>query len=102
MTFLTTFKPHRLFFDWRVALIAVLALAAPVQAQDKASRSALIVGVGTYSVPEIPALPGVAVDMASARAIANAMGIADQRITVLRDAQAAGTSRRLPAAKKAC
>ena len=88
MTFLTTFKPHRLFFDWRVALIAVLALAAPVQAQDKASRSALIVGVGTYSVPEIPALPGVAVDMASARAIANAMGIADQRITVLRDAQA--------------
>ena len=88
MTFLTTFKPHRLFFDWRVALIAVLALAAPVQAQDKASRSALIVGVGTYSVPEIPPLPGVAVDMASARAIANAMGIADQRITVLRDAQA--------------
>ncbi len=90
MTFLTTFKPHWLFFDWRVALIAVLALglAAPVQAQDKASRSALIVGVGTYSVPEIPPLPGVAVDMASARAIANAMGIADQRITVLRDAQA--------------
>ncbi len=90
MTFLTTFKPHRLFFDWRVALIAALALglAAPVQAQDKASRSALIVGVGTYSVPEIPPLPGVAVDMASARAIANAMGIADQRITVLRDAQA--------------
>jgi hypothetical protein len=90
LTFLTTFKPHWLFFDWRVALIAVLALglAAPVQAQDKASRSALIVGVGTYSVPEIPPLPGVAVDMASARAIANAMGIADQRITVLRDAQA--------------
>jgi hypothetical protein len=90
LTFLTTFKPHRLFFDSRVALIAALALglAAPVQAQDKASRSALIVGVGTYSVPEIPPLPGVAVDMASARAIANAMGIADQRITVLRDAQA--------------
>ena len=90
MTFLTTFKPYRLFFDWRFALIAALALglAAPVQAQDKASRSALIVGVGTYSVPEIPPLPGVAVDMASARAIANAMGIADQRITVLRDAQA--------------
>ena len=83
-----TLKPHRLFFDWRIALIAALALAAPVQAQDKASRSALIVGVGTYSVPEIPALPGVAVDMASARAIASAMGIADQRITVLRDAQA--------------
>ena len=85
-----TLKPHRLFFEWRIALIAALALglAAPVQAQDKASRSALIVGVGTYSVPEIPALPGVAVDMASARAIASAMGIADQRITVLRDAQA--------------
>ena len=90
MTFLTTFRPHRLFFDWRIALIAALALAlaAPIQAQDKASRSALIVGVGTYSVPEIPALPGVAVDMVSARAIARAMGIADQRITVLRDAQA--------------
>jgi len=88
LTFLTTFKPHWLFFDWRVALIAVLALAAPVQTQEKASRSALIVGVGTYSVPEIPPLPGVAVDMASARAIASAMGIADQRITVLRDAQA--------------
>jgi hypothetical protein len=53
LTFLTTFKPYRLFFDWRVALIAALALglAAPVQAQDKASRSELIVGVGTYSVP---------------------------------------------------
>ena len=71
-------------------LLASLSFSAgnAFAAQDKASRSALIVGVGTYSVPEIPALPGVAVDMASARAIANAMGIADQRITVLRDAQA--------------
>ena len=74
----------------RALLFAWLAivLMAPAAAQDKATRSALIVGVSTYSVPEIPSLPGVPFDIASARAIARAMGIADQRITVLRDAQA--------------
>ena len=93
---MTIFKPYRLFFGVGTALIAglCLGLAAPVQAQDKASRSALIIGVGIYSALEIPALPGVAIDMASTRAIASAMGIADQRITVLRDAQAAKQGRR--------
>jgi hypothetical protein len=71
-------------------LLASLSLGAcnAFAAQDKASRSALIVGVGTYSVPTIPALGGVAMDMVSARAIAREMGIAGDRITVLRDAQA--------------
>ena len=71
-------------------LLASLSFSAgnAFAAQDKASRSALIVGVGTYSVPAIPALGGVAMDMVSARAIAREMGIADDRITVLRDAQA--------------
>ena len=71
-------------------LLASLSLSAgnAFAAQDKASRSALIIGVGTYSVPVIPALGGVAMDMVSARAIAREMGIADDRITVLRDAQA--------------
>ena len=97
---MTIFKPYRLFFGVGTALIAglCLGLAAPVQAQDKASRSALIIGVCIYSALEIPALPGVAIDMAidmaSTRAIASAMGIADQRITVLRDAQAAKQGRR--------
>ncbi len=72
-----------MLFAWLAML-----LMAPAAAQDKATRSALIVGVSTYSVPEIPALPGVPLDIASARAIARAMGIPDQRITVLRDAQA--------------
>ena len=93
---MTIFKPYRLFFGVGTALIAglCLGLAAPVQAQDKASSSALIIGVGTCSALEIPALPGVAIDMASARAVASAMGIADQRITVLRDAQATKQGRR--------
>ena len=71
-------------------LLVSLSLSAgnAFAAQDKASRSALIIGVGTYSVPVIPALGGVAMDMVSARAIAREMGIADDRITVLRDAQA--------------
>ncbi len=71
-------------------LLASLSLSTvnAFAAQDKASRSALIVGVGTYSIPTIPALGGVAMDMVSARAIAREMGIAGDRITVLRDAQA--------------
>ena len=57
-------------------------------AQEKASRSALIIGVSTYSVPEIPTLKGVPFDIIRAKEIARAMGIPEQSTTVLRDAQA--------------
>jgi len=53
-----------------------------------ASRTALIIGISSYSKPEISSLPGVAADMKSALAIAKAMGIPDKNIVTLRDAAA--------------
>jgi hypothetical protein len=65
--------------------LAGLAHAAP---GDRATRSALIIAIANYGPENIPALDGVPFDVNSARSIAQAMGIPDQRITVLRDAQA--------------
>ena len=67
-----------------LALLVGLGLA---NAQP-ASRSALIVGVGNYAAAEVTPLKGVPADIVSARTIARAMGIPDERITVLRDEQA--------------
>ena len=53
-----------------------------------ASRHALIIGVGEYSVNGITSLPGVKYDVQSATQIAVAMGIAEGNITYLRDSGA--------------
>jgi hypothetical protein len=71
-----------------VLLWLYAGLTAAAVAQDKASRSALIIGVSTYSVPEIPTLKGVPFDIIRAKEVARAMGIPEQSTTVLRDAQA--------------
>ena len=52
------------------------------------TRTALIIGISTYSNPDVETLQGVPEDMKSASAIANAMGIAPQNTVVLRDGQA--------------
>ena len=54
----------------------------------KASRHALIIGVGQYTAPGIAQLKGVPNDMRSARDIAAAMAIPDSNITYLRDTDA--------------
>lgn len=81
-----------------VASCLLCSTALPA-AQERDSRSALIIGVSTYATRNVPDLPGVKHDMASASAIARAMGIPEGRTTVLRDAQAtkAGILRALEA-----
>jgi hypothetical protein len=79
----TTFLRASAVLPWLYA-----GLTAAAVAQDKASRSALIIGVSTYSVPEIPTLKGVPFDITRAKEIARAMGIPEQSTTVLRDTQA--------------
>lgn len=69
-------------------LLSALLMGAGLVHAQPATRSALIVGVGSYASPEVTPLEGVPFDIVSARAIARAMGIPDQRITVLRDEQA--------------
>ena len=68
-----------------MALLAAPAYAAPA---ERATRSALIIAIANYGPSHISKLPGVPFDVDSARSIARAMGIPDQRISVLRDAQA--------------
>jgi hypothetical protein len=71
-----------------LASLAIWTGAAHAAGAERASRSALIIAIANYGPPQIPALDGVPFDVDSARTIARAMGIPDQRITVLRDAQA--------------
>jgi hypothetical protein len=74
-----------------LGLLATLSIwtgAAQAAGAERASRSALIIAIANYGPPQIPALEGVPFDVDSARTIARAMDIPDQRITVLRDAQA--------------
>lgn len=72
------------------------ALAGPAMAQAertdlpaaRATRHALIIGIGRYADPEVPVLGGVVHDVASARQMARAMGVPDAQVTVLRDGEA--------------
>ena len=57
-----------------VLLMLYAGLMNAAVAQDKASRSALIIGVSTYSVPEIPTLKGVPFDITRAKEIAGRSG----------------------------
>ncbi len=59
-----------------------------IRSIPKASRHALIIGIGEYSVSGISALKGVKNDMQSAKVIAQAMSIPEENITYLRDRDA--------------
>jgi hypothetical protein len=54
----------------------------------RASRHALIIGVGNYQADGVPSLKGVRHDMDSAVTIAKNMGVAEGNITFLRDQEA--------------
>lgn len=76
------------------AAAGALLVAVPARTQDAATpeprntRHALVIGIGEYADPEVPALKGVVHDMLSARRMARAMAVPDERITVLRDHEA--------------
>lgn len=59
-----------------------------VRSIPKASRHALIIGVGEYAASGISSLQGVKTDMVSARSMAIAMSIPDSNIEYLRDKNA--------------
>ena len=61
----------------------------------RASRHALIIGVGEYSRPGISSLKGVKHDIKSAAQIAQTMGVAPENITYLRDTDATAQNIRL-------
>jgi hypothetical protein len=56
----------------------------------RSNRHALIIGVSTYSDPNIPPLPGARVDKESATQMARAMQVPENNIRYLQDAQATG------------
>jgi hypothetical protein len=63
-----------------------------VRSIPKASRHALVIGIGEYSASGISNLNGVKHDMVSAKAMANTMSIPDSNITYLRDREASAAS----------
>jgi len=75
---------------WALGLVP--SLIAPAAAQplptERHTRHALIIGIGKYADPEVPALRGIVHDVASARRMARAMAIPDTQITTLRDNEA--------------
>ena len=71
-----------------VATAALLLSTNVAWAVEVSTRTALIIGIGVYDRPEIPALAGVKEDMVSAMAIAKAMGIPAKNTRILRDQQA--------------
>ncbi len=77
--------------------IAFLALAlsgnhvfaqSHIEVVQRLNRHAVIIGVGSYSDPLIPALRGVVHDVSNAKQMAHSMGVADTNITVLQDGAA--------------
>lgn len=75
-----------------LGLALSFALAAPLAAQTaepapagRNTRHALVIGIGEYLDPEVPALRGIAHDMVSARRMAAAMAIPEANIRMLRD-----------------
>jgi Caspase domain/Domain of unknown function (DUF4384) len=78
----------------RLAVAALaLSLAAVAGAQTPAepgrsTRHALIIGIGDYAAADITPLPGVALDISSARRMAAAMEVPASQVTVLRDREA--------------
>ncbi|PUE33077.1 hypothetical protein B9Z35_06030 [Limnohabitans sp. Jir61] len=59
-----------------------------VRSLPKASRHALIIGIGEYTLPGVSPLKGVSKDMTSAKDIAMAMSVPESNIQFLRDKNA--------------
>lgn len=70
-----------------LAAACLVAHAQPAGA-ERNTRHALIIGIGQYSDPEVPALKGVVHDMDSARRMARAMSVPDANMRVIRDGDA--------------
>jgi hypothetical protein len=75
-------------------LIAVGALSAAFTApsQDapppRPTRHALVIGIGDYLAPGVPALKGVPHDLESARRMARAMAVPEGNVRIVRDGEA--------------
>jgi hypothetical protein len=76
--------------NWRQLMASVvLACVGPAAwcASVAEDRQALIMGISTYQDRQVRTLNAARTDIANARQMASAMGIAPQRMTVLQDAQ---------------
>jgi hypothetical protein len=77
---------------WLALLAALATQVMPARAQtapaERHTRHALVIGIGDYADPDVPALKGVVHDMDSARLMAHAMAVPEGNITVLRDRDA--------------
>jgi len=69
-------------------VLALLCFMWAWQVSAAESRTALIIGLSTFSNPSVPVLTGVPYDIESAKKIALKMGIPESNIKVLRDSQA--------------
>lgn len=56
----------------------------------RSNRHALIIGIGRYADPAVPALPGTVIDRESARQMAQVMEVPPANMRYLQDAQATG------------
>ena len=74
-----------------LVVLLMLMLLAPwpsALAQASGARTALIIGISRYADPAVTPLRGVEHDMASARTIARAMGVPENGMRVVRNAEA--------------
>ena len=83
-------RPRRLLPITILASAAVLATAVQAQSTPPArnTRHALVIGIGEYLDPNVPALKGIPHDMVSAQRMAAAMAIPAANIRTLRDQDA--------------
>lgn len=76
--------------NWRLLLIffTLACIGQTARSQSLAGdRQALIMGISTYQDPQARTLSAARMDIANAKQIASAMGIAPERMTILQDAQ---------------
>ena len=66
----------------------IVATSGIRSASFRSNRHAFIIGVGEYSLPNVPALLGVKSDVESAKVMAEYMGVPKENITVLQNTQA--------------
>lgn len=78
----------RHLLPWLLAALVLIGFSPQLAAQERLSRSALIVGVSTYASPDVSVLSGVPADIPLAQDMARAMGIPVAHTQVLRDAEA--------------
>ncbi len=81
--------------SWRILLVCLTlaCLGQTARSQPLAGdRQALIMGISTYQDPQARPLSAARMDVANARQIASAMGIAPERMTILQDAQVTAAS----------